>query len=172
MGCVVWRNILGGWDWIDNFYGCVWIGAGVFRVGGSGWTFYLGRLEWVGVNGGIFWVGWGGEHLWVGGSALGWLNVYLGWLEMSVYFYELVGLGGDWCRYILVEWGGWTFFMGGWGYLRVGGGIFWVGWSGWTFFMSRWGWVVVYFEWVGVGDNFLWVEAYFGWVEVGGHIYG
>lgn len=38
--------------------------------------------------------------------------------------------------------------------------------------MSRWGWVVVYFEWVGVGDNFLWVEAYFGWVEVGGHSYG
>ena len=120
MGCVVWRNILGGWDWIDNFYGCVWIGAGVFRVGGSGWTFYLGRLEWVGVNGGIFWVGWGGEHLWVGGSALGWLNVYLGWLEMSVYFYVLVGLGGDWCRYILVRWGGWTFFMGGWGYILSG----------------------------------------------------
>ena len=32
--------------------------------------------------------------------------------------------------------------------------------------------MVVYFEWVRVGGNFLWVEAYFGWVEVGGHIYG
>lgn len=39
---------------------------------------------------------------------------------MSVYFHELVGLGGDWCRYILVGWGGWTFFMGGWGYILSG----------------------------------------------------
>ena len=39
---------------------------------------------------------------------------------MSVYFHEWVGLGGDWCRYILVGWGGWTFFMGGWGYILSG----------------------------------------------------
>ena len=37
--------------------------------------------------------------------------------------------------------------------------------------MSEPWWVVVYFEGVGVGGNFLWAEAYFGWVEVGGHIY-
>lgn len=37
--------------------------------------------------------------------------------------------------------------------------------------MSEPWWVVVYFEGVEVGGNFLWAEAYFGWVEVGGHIY-
>ena len=34
---------------------------------------------------------------------------------MSGYFYELVGLGGDWCRYILGGCGEWAFFMGVWG---------------------------------------------------------
>ena len=33
---------------------------------------------------------------------------------MSRYFYKLVGLGGDWCRYILGGRGEWTFFMGVW----------------------------------------------------------
>ena len=40
--------------------------------------------------------------------------------------------------------------MGEWGWMGVGGGIFWVGWGGQTFFMGGWGWAEVYFGWVEV----------------------
>ena len=59
--------------------------------------------------------------------------------------------------------------------MEIGVGIFWLSGEVGHFLWvggGICGWVGVYFEWVGVGDNFLWVEAYFGWVEVGGHIYG
>ena len=40
MGCDVWRNVLDRWVWIDNFYGCVGVGGGIFRVGGVGGHFF------------------------------------------------------------------------------------------------------------------------------------
>ena len=42
------------------------------------------------------------------------------------------------------------------GWVMVGGDIFWVGEGVWTFFMGERGWV----------------EVYCGWVRVGGHFYG
>ena len=55
----------------------------------------------------------------------------------------------------------WTFFIGGWGWaevyfgwIGVGGGLFWVSGGGWTFFMGKRGWEKVYFGWVElVGDE-------------------
>ena len=56
------------------------------------------------------------------------------------------------------------FILGGWrcadifyGWVGVGGGIFWVVGDGWTFFMGGWGRVEVYSGWAGVGGHFLWV---------------
>ena len=53
-----------------------------------------------------------------------------------------------------VDWGGWTFFMGEWRWLGVGGGIFQVG-----------GEVGVYFGWAGVSGHF------YGWLGVSGDIF-
>ena len=39
--------------------------------------------------------------------------------------------------------GGWTFIMGGWGWIGVGVGIFWLGGGDWTFFRGSLGWVRV-----------------------------
>ena len=53
-------------------------------------------------------------------------------------------------------WVGLTFFMGGWGWMEVGGSIFWVGGGGGHFLWmdrDRWGWVEVYFGWVGAGGG-------------------
>ena len=49
--------------------------------------------------------------------------------------------------------GSWTFFMGEWGWMVLGGRIFWVLGVGWTFFMGGWGWVEVYFGWVEVSGG-------------------
>ena len=59
--------------------------------------------------------------------------------------------------------GRWKYLLGGlgwmnifYGWVMVGGDIFWVGEGVWTFFMGERGWV----------------EVYCGWVRVGGHFYG
>ena len=56
---------------------------------------------------------------------------------------------------------GWIFFIGRWGWVGLGGGIFWMDWCGWTFFMGEWGWV-------GMGGNFSWVSRSEGRYILGG----
>ena len=59
------------------------------------------------------------------------------------------------------------FILGGWrcadifyGWVGVGGGIFWVVGDGWTFFMGGWG------GWRYILGGRGWVDIFYGWVEV------
>ena len=57
--------------------------------------------------------------------------------------------------------------------MELSGGIFWMGWGRWTFFLSGWGCVRVcegiFYVVVGWLDFFYILEVYFGWVGVGSH---
>ena len=64
--------------------------------------------------------------------------------------------------------GVWKFFMGEWGWVGKGEGIFWM--SRWTFSMAEWGWV-------GVDRGMFWVDGvgltfFMGYWEVGGGWWG
>ena len=72
---------------------------------------------------------------------------YNGWWWAELYFGQ-VGTGIQFLWVCWGKWGGWTFFIGGWGWIGTGGDIFLVGGGrqiistgGW----GRWGWVKVYF---------------------------
>ena len=74
----------------------------IFWVGGAGWTFLL-----------------------LGGDRWGFAGIFYRWMGVS-------GVDGG------------IFWVG----RGVGEGIFWVVGGGWTFFIGGWGWVEVYFGWV------------------------
>ena len=47
MGGDGWRYIFSGWGSVDIYYGRVGVGGGILQMGGGVWTFpWVGRVEW------------------------------------------------------------------------------------------------------------------------------